>query len=119
MAISTVINRSAATVISSTVLSLSSGMTWGGYYTLLTLINMLSIAFVFYIVPETKGKTLEEMLAFFESIASPGHYDQTRGESEDSDESGGIEMSPKYDMTSIVPLGKNSGEQSSITHTIE
>lgn len=68
MAISTVINRLAATVISSTVLSLSSGLTWGGYYTLLTLINIFAIVFVYYIVPETKGKTLEDMLAFFQSI---------------------------------------------------
>ena len=68
MAISTVINRLAATVVSSTVLSLSSGLTWGGYYTLLTLINILAIAFVYFVVPETKGKTLEDMLSFFQSI---------------------------------------------------
>ena len=72
MALTTVVNRSASTVISSTVLSLSSLMSWGGYYIMLALFNVMAFVFVYYIVPETKGKTLEEMLTFFEMLTGGG-----------------------------------------------
>ena len=72
MALTTVVNRSASTVVSSTVLSLSSLMSWGGYYIMLALFNVMAFVFVYYIVPETKGKTLEEMLTFFEMLTGGG-----------------------------------------------
>lgn len=43
-----------------------------GAFLLYAAISVLCCVFVFYLVPETKGKTLEEMHAYFEAIVHGG-----------------------------------------------
>jgi hypothetical protein len=43
-------------------------ITWGGFFALLSSICLLVIVFFYFYLPETKGKSLEEMSVFFAQI---------------------------------------------------
>jgi len=73
MSLATVCNRAVATLMASTVLSLAKALTWAGYFCVLALINLAVFAFERRYLPETKGKTLEELAS---------HFAQLSGESE-------------------------------------
>lgn len=60
-----VINRLSSSTVSLTFLSISRAMTFMGTYILFTVVSLCSVVFVFLCVPETKGKTLEEVAKFF------------------------------------------------------
>lgn len=65
MSMGIVINRLSSSVVSLTFLSISRAMTFMGTYILFTVISVCSVIFVLFCVPETKGKTLEEVAKFF------------------------------------------------------
>jgi len=69
MSVCTFSNRACATIIASTVLPLSYLLTPGGYYILLLFVNIAALGGVYKWVPETKGKSLEEMMGFFDSFS--------------------------------------------------
>ncbi|KAI4342154.1 hypothetical protein MLD38_026809 [Melastoma candidum] len=59
------VNRVVSGVISMTFLSLSKGITIGGAFFLFTGIAMVAFTFFYVMMPETQGKTLEEMECYF------------------------------------------------------
>lgn len=65
MSVCTVSNRAAALVITSSFLSLRIAMTDFGAFALFGCIAFCNVLFIFKCVPETKGKTLEEISEMF------------------------------------------------------
>ena len=58
-------NRLTATVMTSTMLSISNAIGWAGYFSLLTAINITILGLAYAFLPETKGRSLEEMTEYF------------------------------------------------------
>jgi len=65
ISLGTVLNRLTSGAIASTFLTLTEAMTFQGYYFFFALVNCGTFLFVWYLVPETKGRTLEEMNELF------------------------------------------------------
>lgn len=66
-AIGSVGNRVSSGVVAMTFLSISETITMGGTFFGFSAISALAVAFVYKCVPETKGKTLEEIEMLFQS----------------------------------------------------
>jgi MFS family permease len=66
MGLGIVMNRLASGTVALTFLSLADAITIAGVFFLFSLIAALSILFIYFYCPETKGKTLEEIAKFFE-----------------------------------------------------
>ncbi|KAI5054138.1 hypothetical protein GOP47_0004629 [Adiantum capillus-veneris] len=65
MSMGIVMNRLSSSIVSLTFLSISRAITFMGTYILFTGISLCSVIFVFLCVPETKGKSLEEVAKVF------------------------------------------------------
>lgn len=63
-------NRMTATLMASTFLSVAQAITWPGFFLLLAGICMASMVFLFCYLPETKGKSLEDMVGYFAHITN-------------------------------------------------
>ena len=61
-------NRLTATFMASTFLSVAQALTWPGFFLLLAGICMASMLFLYMFLPETKGKTLEDMVRYFAEV---------------------------------------------------
>lgn len=61
-------NRMTATFMSSTFLSVAQAITWPGFFLLLAGICLASTLFLYIFLPETKGKTLEDMVRYFAEV---------------------------------------------------
>ena len=68
MSVATFSNRLTAALMSSTFLSTANAMTWTGFFLLLVLVCILIIGFVYVFLPETKGRSLEDMSMYFAEI---------------------------------------------------
>jgi sugar porter (SP) family MFS transporter len=68
MSVATVLNRATATLMSSTFLSTANAIGWASFFMLLCLISLLVCAFLYIYLPETKGRSLEEMTVYFAEI---------------------------------------------------
>ena len=69
MSMATTGNRALATLVSATFLSLKNALGDVGFLLLFSALCCGNVLFIRYLVPETKGKSLEEMLAYFEDLA--------------------------------------------------
>ncbi|XP_038700960.1 probable polyol transporter 6 [Tripterygium wilfordii] len=65
------VNRLVSGVVSMTFLTISEKITFAGMFFLLSAIVALGTIFFYFFLPETKGKTLEEIGALFEDKNSP------------------------------------------------
>lgn len=61
MGLATVVNRTVSGIVSLTFLSCAEAITAAGTFLLFALIGLASVAFFNYVVPETRGKSLEEI----------------------------------------------------------
>lgn len=61
-----IVNRIVSGIVAMTFLSVSRAITVSGTFSLFAGLSVLCVAFIYNYVPETKGKTLEEIEAFFE-----------------------------------------------------
>ena len=61
MGLSTFVNRITSGIITSTFLSMSNALTPGGSFFLFGTVSVLSVIFVWLLLPETHGRTLEEI----------------------------------------------------------
>lgn len=68
MSIATFMNRLTATLMSSTFLSTANAMSWAGFFLLLAFVCVLVLVFVYFLLPETKGRSLEDMSLYFAEI---------------------------------------------------
>merc|ERR1712226_31366 len=68
LSLATFCNRLMSTIVSSTFLSVASAITWAGFFFLLAVVAFIVLAFVYYFLPETKGRSLEDMSVFFAEI---------------------------------------------------
>jgi len=68
MSIATFSNRIIATLMSSTFLSTSKVIGWGPFFLMLAGICVVVFAFVYLLLPETKGRSLEDMSIYFAEI---------------------------------------------------
>jgi MFS family permease len=68
MSVATTLNRATATLMSSTFLSVANLIGWGGFFLVLCIICIVVAAFLHIYLPETKGRSLEEMSIYFAEI---------------------------------------------------
>ena len=68
MSLATFLNRIFATIMSSTFLSMANVLTWGGYFILLACVCFILFLFFYLLLPETKGRALEDMALYFAEI---------------------------------------------------
>jgi len=64
------VNRLISGVVSMSFLSISEEITFGGMFFVLAGVMVLATLFFYYFLPETKGKSLEEIEALFEDELS-------------------------------------------------
>jgi MFS family permease len=68
MSVATFCNRVTATLMSSTFLSTASAMSWAGFFFLLAVVSFIVLIFLYLYLPETKGRSLEDMSVYFAEI---------------------------------------------------
>ena len=68
MSLATFMNRVTATLISSTFLSVADAMSWAGLFLLLSIVCAIVAIFLYIYLPETKGRSLEDMTIIFAEI---------------------------------------------------
>jgi len=70
MSLAALLNRTMATTVSSTFLSTADSMGWTEYFLLLAGVNLLFAVFLHLFLPETKGRSLEDMSLYFAEITN-------------------------------------------------
>ena len=70
MSLATFSNRFVGTIMASSFLSMANALTWAGFFLLLSIICLLIGGFIYFIVPETKGRSLEDMTLYFAEITN-------------------------------------------------
>lgn len=68
MSVATFMNRATATLMSSTFLSTANAMGWGGFFFMLSVICLVVLGFLVKYLPETKGRSLEDMSVYFAEL---------------------------------------------------
>jgi len=70
MSVATFANRVIATLISSTFLSTAGAMSWSAFFFMMSLVCLIVLMFLYYFLPETKCRPLEDMSVYFAEITS-------------------------------------------------
>jgi len=68
MSVATFFNRIVATLMSSTFLSTAKAIGWTPFFLMLAAVCVVIFVFVFFLMPETKGRSLEDMSLYFAEI---------------------------------------------------
>jgi hypothetical protein len=68
MSIAAFANRATATIMSSTFLSTAKAMTWAAYFFLLSVVCLIIAVFLYFLLPETMGRSLEDMSVYFAEV---------------------------------------------------
>jgi MFS family permease len=68
MSLATFFNRITATLMASTFLSTADAIGWAWFFLLLAGVCTIIFFFLFFLLPETKGRPLEEMSVYFAEI---------------------------------------------------
>ena len=92
MSLTTFTNRLIGTIMSSTFLSMANAITWAGYFLLLTFICISIAAFIYFLLPETKGHSLEDMSLYFAEITDDRSILDVDKEYSPSRQDYGVEM---------------------------
>jgi len=105
MSIATCSNRLTASITLLTFLTLAQLLTWSGCFLLLALICLFMLVFFYFYLPETKGKTLEEMTMYFTEITGDDSILRIEEEMECHDK---VDSANCPDVSSISqPLGSD------------
>jgi len=70
MSVATTLNRVVACLMSSTFLTTKNAISWGGFFLLMTLVCLIVGAFLYFYLPETKGRSLEDMSIYFAELTN-------------------------------------------------
>jgi len=68
MSLATFMNRLIATIMASSFLSVANAMSWSAFFFLLSMICLLVLGFLYLYLPETNGRSLEDMSMYFAEI---------------------------------------------------
>ena len=68
MSVATMLNRGTACLMSSTFLTVQHTITWGGFFLLMTFVCLIICGLMFKFLPETKGRSLEDMSIYFAEL---------------------------------------------------
>jgi len=115
MSVATFSNRATATLMSSTFLSTANALSYAGFFFLLAVICVVFFGFFYFILPETKGRSLEDMSLYFAEITGDRSVLEAearikRGQhGQQQQQQGGVEMN----ATAVVPSTATSGVEKS------
>jgi fatty acid desaturase len=70
MSLATTLNRAVATIVASTFLTTANAMGWTEYFLMLAVVCLLLTIFLYVFLPETKGRSLEDMTLYFAEITN-------------------------------------------------
>ena len=70
MSVATFFNRITATLMASTFLTTTNAIGETGFFLLLGGVCIIGIAFIYFFLPETKGRSLEDMSLYFAEITN-------------------------------------------------
>jgi MFS family permease len=70
MSVATFSNRIVATLMASTFLSTAKAIGWAGFFLMLASICIIVGCFLYFYLPETKGRSLEDMSVYFAEITN-------------------------------------------------
>jgi fatty acid desaturase len=105
MSVATFFNRITATLMASTFLSTSAAIGWGGFFLMLAGVCVLVGIFFYFLLPETKGRSLEDMSVYFaELTGDTSILDAEKKIIQQREQSGTVEM------TSDKPEKSGDGE---------
>ena len=90
MSVATFFNRVTATLMASTFLTTSQATGWTGFFLMLAAVCVISMVFIHFALPETKGHSLEDMSVYFAEIT--GDKSILEAEAKLSKDRGSIEM---------------------------
>ena len=99
MSIATFSNRIVATLMASTFLSTSNAIGWAPFFVMLAVVCALVFIFVFFLLPETKGRSLEDMSIYFAEITGDNEILEAEKQIMAGRQSGGVEMIDKTGET--------------------
>lgn len=107
MSVATFFNRIFATIMSSTFLSTANAIGWSGFFLMLAGICVVVFAFIYFLLPETKGRSLEDMSIYFAEITG----DSSILEAEkkiimDRQTGGSVEMMASQQAVQPLPTGE-------------
>jgi len=68
MSLATLLNRLVATIFSSSFLTMKDTLSWEGFFFLLATICVIVLFYLYFLLPETKGHSLEDMSLYFAEI---------------------------------------------------
>ena len=98
MSVATFCNRVTATLMSSTFLSTANAIGWSGFFLLLSIICVVVFGFLYTFLPETKGRSLEDMSVYFAELT--GDTSVLQAEARLRGNEGGQEMSTHFQVGS-------------------
>ena len=90
MSVATFFNRVTATLMSSTFLTTHQATGWTGFFLLLAAVCVIAMVFIHFMLPETKGHSLEDMSVYFAEIT--GDKSILEAEAKLSQDRGSIEL---------------------------
>eukprot|EP00980_Cylindrotheca_fusiformis_P008728 scaffold1868_cov193-Cylindrotheca_fusiformis.AAC.13 len=70
MSIAAFSNRIGATIVASTFITVEDALGWTGFFLLLAGSCVVVFAFIYFFLPETKGRSLEDMSHYFAEITN-------------------------------------------------
>ena len=103
-------NRATATIVSSTFLSVAKAMTFAGFFIMLSLVCIIILVWMYVYLPETKGRSLEDMAQYFGEITG----DRSIFEAEEMlyrNNFGGVQSSSSFSLAGAT------GDRSTMTGT--
>lgn len=65
VSLATFLNRGVATLMVSSFLSIQATITWSTFFVVLAIISAMTLLFLYFYLPETKGRSLEDMSLYF------------------------------------------------------
>ena len=93
MSIATFFNRITATLMASTFLSTANAIGWGSFFIMLAAICVVVGIFFYFFLPETKGRSLEDMSVYFAELTNDRSVlDAEAKIIQDREKSGAVEM---------------------------
>mmetsp|Transcript_6059 Transcript_6059/g.13396 ORF Transcript_6059/g.13396 Transcript_6059/m.13396 type:complete len:551 (-) Transcript_6059:1230-2882(-) len=89
LSVTNVVNRSIATILSSSFLSMAGGLGYSGYFLFFTVVTAGCVLYIFFLIPETQGLSLEQVSSVFQGKSLTPVCRSENGEAEAEGEADG------------------------------